>query len=229
MRDGVLGNRLARMTVAFNFPSYTRAERIADAVVHCIGVPLGLVAAVVLLCRVAPLGPGALAVTAVYAAGLAGMLCASAAYQLSMPGVLKERLRRLDRAMIFVMIAGTYTPISVTVLYGRFGVQLCLLLWALAGLGIYLTLRFPRRFERAMMGLYLAMGWMLLVLIRYCFSLLGPGVLALIVAGGVAYTVGAVVQSTRLKFNNPVWHGLILLAASLQYAAISLQLTGAVF
>jgi len=217
------------MASAFTFPSYTRAERIADAVVHCIGVPLGLVAAVILLFRVAPHGALALEVTAVYAAGLAGMLGSSAAYQLSPAGLVKERLRRLDRAMIFVMIAGTYTPISVTVLYGRFGDQLCLLLWVLAAIGIFLTLRYPRRFERAMMGLYLAMGWMLLVLIRYCFSLLAPGVLALILAGGVAYTVGAAVQGTRLKFHNPVWHGLILLAAALQYAAISLQLTGGIF
>ena len=130
--------------------------------------------------------------------------------------------------MIFVMIAGTYTPISVMVLFRGFGVQLCLLLWALAAVGIFMTLRYPRRFERAMLGLYLGMGWMLLVLIHYAFTLLAPNVLALLIGGGVAYTVGAVIQTTRLKFHNPVWHTLILVAAALQYAAISLQLTGAV-
>lgn len=217
------------MSLAFAFPSYSKAERIADAIVHIIGVPLGLIAAALILHRASGEGAFTLTAIAIYAAGLIGMLGSSAAYQLCPPGVLKERLRRLDRAMIFVMIAGTYTPISVTVLYGRFGLVLCALLWALAAIGIFLTLRYPRRFERSLMALYLAMGWMLVVLIRYCFSLLGPGVLALIIAGGVAYTIGAVVQGTRLKFHNPIWHVLILIAASLQYAAISLQLTGGIF
>jgi hemolysin III len=217
------------LSLAFAFPSYSKAERIADAIVHIIGVPLGLIAAALILHRASGEGAFTLTAIAIYAAGLIGMLGSSAAYQLCPPGVLKERLRRLDRAMIFVMIAGTYTPISVTVLYGRFGLVLCALLWALAAIGIFLTLRYPRQFERSLMALYLAMGWMLVVLIRYCFSLLGPGVLALIIAGGVAYTIGAVVQGTRLKFHNPIWHVLILIAASLQYAAISLQLTGGIF
>jgi len=208
------------------FPDYTNAERVADRAVHIIGVPLGLVAGGVLMARAVVWGglPIILSI-ALYVFGLAGMLLASAAYQMSPPGLAKERLRRLDRAMIFVMIAGTYTPISANVLYGRGGVLLCVIQWSLALLGIFITLRFPRRFERTMLGLYMAMGWMLLVLIHYCFSALRPGVLVLIFAGGLAYTVGAVIHTHgRLKFHNPVWHMLVLLAAGLQYAAIYIQL-----
>ncbi len=225
-KKGLLYFGLMDLSVRFTFPDYSRAERIADAIVHCLGVPLGLAAAALLMAR--SLGQPDLFVVAVYAAGLAGMLIASALYQLCPKGMLKERLRRFDRAMIFVMIAGTYTPISVMVLYRGFGVQLCLVLWAMAAIGIFMTLRYPRRFERAMLALYLCMGWMLLVLIRYAFMLLAPGVLALLIGGGVAYTIGAVVQGTRMKFHNPVWHTLILVAVALQYAAIALQLTGAV-
>jgi hemolysin III len=217
------------VNIEFLFPVYSKAERAADAVVHIIGVPLGLIAAVLLVHRALPHGPVASVVVAVYSVGLVGMLGASAAYQLSPSGLTKEYLRRLDRAMIFVMIAGTYTPISTTVLYGRFGLSLCLSLWCLAAIGIFLTLRYPRRFERATMVLYMAMGWMLLVLIRYCFSLLVPDVLVLILIGGIAYTIGAVVQGSGLKFHNPLWHVLVLVAAALHYAAISLQLTGGVF
>jgi hemolysin III len=213
------------------FPDYTNAERLADLVIHCIGVPAGIAAAALILVRACLQGPSVLAeAVAVYALGLVGMLTASAAYQLTRPGLLKERLRRLDRAMIFVMIAGTYTPISATVLYGRGGLTLCAIQWALAAIGIFSTLRYPRRFERALFGLYIAMGWLLVVLLRDCFSLLSATVIALIVAGGIAYTVGAVIQGIpKIKFHNPVWHALILLAASLQYAAISLQLTGAIW
>jgi len=215
--------------MSFHFPSYSRAERIADAVVHFIGVPLGVVSAIWLVYRAFGHGAPLTIAVGIYAAGLVGMLGASAAYQLCPVSLVKERLRRLDRAMIFVMIAGTYTPISSTTLYGRFGLGLCAILWGLAAVGIFFTLRYPRRFELAMMALYLAMGWMLVILIKDCFSLLWPGVLALLLAGGLAYTIGAVIQGTRLKFHNPVWHSLILLAAALQYAAISLQLTGGIF
>jgi hemolysin III len=129
--------------------------------------------------------------------------------------------------MIFVMIAGTYTPIAANVLSGRGGISLCAVLWTLAAVGIFITLKYPRRFERAMFALYLAMGWMLVVLLHYAFSVLLPVALALLFAGGIAYTTGAVIQSIpRLKFHNPIWHALILVAASCQYEAIWLQLLG---
>ena len=90
--------------------------------------------------------------------------------------------------------------------------------------------RATRPFERATLALYLIMGWMLLALVRDCFAVLSIPILALLVAGGVFYTIGAIVQAqSRLKFHNPIWHALILCAASLHYAAISLKLTGSVF
>jgi len=215
---------------SLEFHDYTAAELAADRVVHIIGVPLGVIAGLLLLVQAALHGGVVLiAAVAVYVFGLIGMLGSSAAYQLTAPGRRKELLRRLDRAMIFVMIAGTYTPISANVLYGRGGVVLCAVLWGLAAVGIFVTLKFPRRFERLLLALYLAMGWMLLVLIHYCFALLRADALALIFAGGAAYTVGAAIVSfPRIKFHNPVWHALILVAASCQYAAIGLQLLGVV-
>jgi hemolysin III len=212
------------------FPSYTKAERVADRVIHYIGVPLGIVAAIWLLVRAAGHDSVLLLVsTAIYAVGLVGMLASSAAYQLTKPGLLKEYLRRLDRAMIFVMIAGTYTPFSTAVLYGKGGLWLCAVLWALAATGIFLCLKYPRRFERTTMALYLAMGWMMLVSIHECFVLMSSAVFGLVVAGGIIYTIGAVVQGLpKLKFHNPIWHALILLAAALQYAAVSLAITGSV-
>ncbi|MDE8347776.1 MAG: hemolysin III family protein, partial [Acidocella sp.] len=152
------------MSRPLEFPAYTDAERAADAAVHIIGVPLGLAAAILLLLHALAHGPVITIVSLVYAFGLVAMLVSSAAYQLCPPGTLKEKLRRLDRAMIFVMIAGTYTPVSATTLVGRSGLALCAVLWALAATGIFLTLRYPRRFERAILGLYLAMGWMMILL-----------------------------------------------------------------
>jgi hemolysin III len=205
------------------------AERAADAAIHAVGVPLGLIAAIALIERATAFGALNIFAITLYAAGIVGMLCASAAYQLWPDGRLKEHLRRLDRSMIFVMIAGTYTPISLVALYGRHGLVLCLLVWSLAALGIFVTMRYPRRFERALLGLYLAMGWMLLAVLQDCVARLHGGVLALIVGGGVVYTAGVMLQLFPVKFNNPLWHLLVLIAGAMQYVAISLQLTGGVF
>jgi hemolysin III len=215
---------------ALSFPSYTDAERAADRVIHMIGVPLAIIAALLLLYRSAVLASAATtAAVAVYAFGLVGMVVASAAYQLSPPGTPKERLRRLDRAMIFVMIAGTYTPFSVTVLRTVGGAWLCGLLWLLAGIGVFISLCYPRRFERLMLAVYLVMGWMLLAMLRECFAVLSTGIIALIIAGGIVYTIGAFIQAQpKIKFHNPIWHALILCAAALHYAAISLKLTGGI-
>jgi hemolysin III len=212
------------------FPEYSPAELLADRLVHAAGVPAGLVAGAVLLARgIAHGGPTLVATIAIYVGGLVGMLGASAAYQLSPPGLRKEILRRLDRAMIFIMIAGTYTPLAANVLYGRGGLWLCALQWGLAAAGIFVTLRYPRRFENALLALYLGMGWLVLVLVHDCFARLSAPALALIFIGGAAYTLGAVIQALeRPKFHNPLWHGLILVAAACHYAAISLQLTGGV-
>jgi len=219
---------LNRTKGALIFPDYTDAERAVDRAIHFLGVPMGVIAGLIIFAAAVRHGGDTLVVTVgIYVAGLIGMLGASAAYQLTPSSLKKERLRRLDRAMIFVMIAGTYTPFSANVLLGRGGIWLCSVLWTLAAVGIFITLKYPRRFERAMMGLYLAMGWMLVVLLHYAFTLLLGVSLALLLAGGVAYTVGAVIQSIpRLKFHNPIWHGLILVAAACQYEAIWLQLLG---
>jgi len=215
---------------ALKFPSYTVAERAADRVIHCIGVPLSLIAASLLLYRSVELANGAVTASiAVYVVGLVGMVAASAAYQLCAPGILKERLRRLDRAMIFVMIAGTYTPLSVDAFRAEGGAWLCALLWVLAAIGVFVSLYYPRRFERLMLAVYLAMGWMVLTRMRECFAVLSPTIITLIVGGGIIYTLGAIIQAQpRIKFHNPIWHALILCAAALHYAAISLKLTGGI-
>jgi hemolysin III len=219
---------LNRAKGALTFPDYTDAERAADRTVHIIGVPLGIIAGLVMLATAIIHGGTIFTFSiALYVAGLIGMLCASAAYQLAPSSLKKEKLRRLDRAMIFVMIAGTYTPISANVLLNRGGIWLCVAQWTFAAIGIFVTLKHPRRFERPLFFLYMAMGWMLILLIHNAYTILLPITLTLIVAGGIAYTVGAIIQSIpRLKFHNPIWHALVLIAASCQFEAIWLQLLG---
>ena len=205
------------------FPSYSRAERGVDNAVHLIGVPAGVIAAAWLLagvCRSTESGR-LIASMSVYAAGLIGMLGASAAYHLTRPGRAKELLRRADHAMIYVMIAGSYTPFALNVLEPPGGVLLCGIIWALAAIGIVLKLVFPRRFEGLSLALYLGMGWAMVVMIRPLIDRLPSQSLALLVGGGVVYSLGALIYTRRgLRFHTAVWHAMVLVAAGLHVTAL---------
>ncbi len=207
----------------YRFPRYTRAEVAADRVFHLVALPTAVTAVTWLFLAGVPTGGIAQAIgRVVYGCALIGMLTASAAYNLSNPSHRKELLRRVDHAMIFVMIAGTYTPFTLLVFEGENGLLLCLLIWSLAAIGIAVILAFPRRFERSLLALYLIMGWAILGAGRRYVAHLSIPVMCLLIAGGGAYTVGTFVHARcRFRFHNVVWHGLVLLGAGLHWMAVA--------
>lgn len=206
------------------FPRYTRAEFAADRVVHLIGLPAALAALTWLVAAAVPeASPGQTLTLLVYGCGLLGMLAASAAYNLTRPGPAKARLRRVDHAMIFIMIAGTYTPFTVNALGPRLGIGLCAAVWVLAAGGAGLKLVWPHRVERASLVLYLGMGWLVLPVMRPFIAVLPGEVLALLLAGGVVYSLGALVHGLggRIPFHNAIWHAMVLAAAGLHLGALA--------
>ncbi len=107
-------------------------------------------------------------------------------------------LRALDHANIFVLIAGTYTPIGVNVLSGWLRIVMLVVIWLLAGVGVagaVLTLRFPRWVSA---GLYVVMGWLSVAMFPVLMDLLPWQALAMLVAGGILYTIGAVIYATKV-------------------------------
>lgn len=160
-----------------------------------------------------------------YGVGLIGMFLTSAAYNVCYPSLAKELLRRADHAMIFVMIAGTCTPFALSAFPTDIGLRLCAVVWVTATIGVALKLAFPRRFERLLLVLYLTMGWAMLGMgWAYADKLLSIPLL-LLFGGGIAYSCGATVHARgRLPFHNVAWHGLVLLGASLHWAAVANQI-----
>jgi hemolysin III len=214
------GNR--RRTEAAGFPQYTAAEAAADRAIHLLALPaaIGAVGWLVLTAIPAADSPQAAAL-AIYGCGLIGMMTASAAYSRSRPCRGKELLRRVDHAMIFVMIAATYTPFAAYAFRGIEGLILCAVIWSLASIGVAVTLAFPRRFERLLLVLYLVMGWMVLGMGPKIVFQLSTPVLLLLLAGGAAYSVGAIIHSRcRFRFHNVVWHALVVVGAGMQWVAI---------
>jgi hemolysin III len=205
----------------------SRGEYIADAVIHvvgCIGAwPAAGMLVAATLSRQNPTLPFA---ALVYGASLILMLWASAAYNLARRPRLKECLRRLDHAAIFVMIAGTYTPFALAALRGPLGLGLLALVWAVALSGVALKLLRPRRYERLALALYLALGWCGLPLIRRLVDTLPGSAFVLLAAGGILYTGGvAFYKWERLPYHNAIWHAFVLAAAACHYASVYQVLT----
>ena len=203
------------------FPSYTRLERIADACVHAVSVLFSLVATVLLLIGAIGTLPLALFIgLIVYSIGMICMFSASAAYNLVSHAGVKEILRRLDHAAIFVMIAGSYTPFALVV-GGAVGHTLLAAVWAIAAVGILIKLRFPRRFDRISVVLYLFQGWIVVLALDSIIAALPSQALALLVAGGIVYTLGVAFHlMERLRFHNVIWHIFVLGGAACQFVAV---------
>ncbi|HUC62384.1 MAG TPA: hemolysin III family protein [Alphaproteobacteria bacterium] len=201
---------------------YRDAEMGADIVLHLVGPPVGLVAASTLLAlAIAAGGSRIVGSVAVYGVGLVAMLGFSAAYHLKRFPARHEVLRRLDHAAIFVMIAGTYTPFTLCLMKGSLALWSTAAMWAMALMGVTVKLAFPRRFELASIAIYLALGWSFVIFMPALLDVLDRPTIFLILAGGVAYSIGACIHRwRRLPFHDAIWHGLVLAGAGLHYAAI---------
>jgi hemolysin III len=207
--------------------SYDMAEINADRIIHAVGVTFGLVGGATLLTVAAETANLAgLIATILYVVGLIAMLVCSAAYNLSFNSPRREILRRLDHAAIFVMIAGTYSPFTLGRLDGAWSIWLAGFVWSVALLGAIAKLTVPRRIERYAVVLYLALGWVVLVALEPLLAALHPAVFVLILAGGLLYSAGVAFHLWRgLRFQNAIWHALVLGAAVCHYAAVIVNLS----
>jgi hemolysin III len=201
---------------------YSRHEHLADTVVHVLGIVFAINASLWLLFQVT--GLSVVVSVTVYCVGLLAMIGFSAAYNL-MPQhrPSKQVLRRLDHAAIFIMIAGTYTPLAVNRLGGA-GSAILAIIWCAATFGVAIKVLFPRRFEMASLGLYIGMGWLIVTVIAPLAHAMAAVDFWLLVAGGLVYSVGVAFYVTeRIPYHKAIWHSAVLAAAVLQFSAIALE------
>jgi hemolysin III len=202
--------------------NYDRAELIADGVVHIVGICFGLVAATALIVLAAIYAtPFEVAVVSVYVTGLLAMLVLSATYNLWPVSRAKWVLRRFDHSAIYVLIAATYTPFIMALKESYLAIALLIGVWCAAIGGVVLKLALPGRYDRLAVGLYLALGWSGVMLYDAVVKAVPPLSLWLVVAGGVLYSLGVIFHAwQRLRFQNAIWHGFVLLGAACHYTAI---------
>lgn len=199
-----------------------RSEERANHAVQLCGLTTALAGSVFLIESSAQLPSTRLFVCVVlYSVGLVVMLASSTLYHLLRDSPNAELYQCLDHAGIFLMIAGTYSPISLGVIGGPLGFCLFGAVWIGAMGGIILRIYWPAVFLRVSLGLYLFLGWLILPALPGLLDRMpGEGV-ALIVAGGIVYTMGVpFYRSARLRYGTAIWHAFVVVAAALHFAAI---------
>lgn len=191
----------------------TPGEEIANSVSHALGLLLAIVGLPFLIANALHAQSGlAVAGAAVFGGSVILLYLASTLYHaIPHPG-LKERLQRFDHGAIYLLIAGTYTPITLGVLRGNWGWSLLAVIWTFAVAGVIFKTLAGARYDRLSTLLYVAMGWAALVAIKPLWLHMQPGGLALLFGGGVAYTAGVVfyLLHDRLRYSHFIWHLFVL-------------------
>jgi hemolysin III len=203
-------------------PHYpTNGARWADLSVHLSGLALALLGSGILLGLAFGLGTlSQVAAVSVYSVGLILMLALSTAYNFAKAS-WQPVLRRFDHAGIFIMIAGSYTPFTTQNLHGAWAWGMTAAVWTVAGVGVLCKLLLPGLDRRFWVGLYLALGWLVLVAIKPMVQGLSWPALLLLAIGGLIYTTGVIFYlSKRLRFRRAIWHGHVVGAAGVHYAAV---------
>jgi hemolysin III len=166
----------------------------------------------------------------IFAATLTGLYGVSAAYHVGQWSAGARRLmKHLDHSMIFVFIAGTYTPVAVLALRPAWGITLLVLAWSGAAVGVLVTVLRLERWHALGFVMYLVLGWLAIVATPQLVHVLSAPELALLVVGGVLYTVGAVVLACKRPDPHPaifgyheVWHTFVVGANACHFALVAL-------
>jgi hemolysin III len=170
----------------------------------------------------------------IYACSLTAVFGSSAAYHRGnwSPKALR-RMKRLDHSMIFVLIAGSYTPVALLVLHGPWQVVLLSIVWTLAAVGITLKLVRIDGFSVLTATLYMVMGWIALVAFPQMLHVMPAPALWLTLLGGLLYTAGAIVFATKRPDPSPsvfgyheVWHAFIVVASLCHFSMVLLLVSG---
>ena len=206
----------------FSHRGYSEGELIADASVHAAAIIAGVIGFSVLFQRIAAHGDVREGIAmALYAAGFFLLFGFSCAYNMAPPSRAKWLLRRFDHASIYLMIAGTYTALLSQTHISLWAVGLVTFVWIGALAGVSLKLFLPGRFDRLAILIYLALGWSALAAIKPLIDALPVATFVLVVIGGALYSIGVAFHLWEsLKYQNVIWHSLVVAAAACHGAGV---------
>ena len=201
---------------------YTLGEEIFSSVTHGVGTILAVGGTAVLIVLSAIFGDAwAVVSSTIFGASLIILYCMSTLYHAITNPKAKSFFRIMDHTTIFFLIAGTYTPITISVLRGAIGWVLFGVVWGAAILGIVLNSIDLEKFRKPSVACYIAMGWVIIFAIRPLLHVMNPLSLWLLVIGGVFYTVGVIFYAIKkVRYFHSIWHIFTLFGSLCHYFSI---------
>lgn len=202
--------------------TYSPLEEKINIGSHAVGFILSLVALVLLVGRAIQYGDiWHLVSFSIFGISLIILYAASTVYHSAKDLVLRNRLRIVDHASIYVLIAGTYTPFTLVTLNGVVGWVLFGISWVMAITGIILKLFFTGRYKLLSTLMYVLMGWLILFAIKPLIDNLASEGLIWLIAGGLAYTLGAILYAIKkIKFNHAIFHIFVLVGSACHFISV---------
>ncbi|MBD3657119.1 MULTISPECIES: PAQR family membrane homeostasis protein TrhA [Marinobacter] len=199
-----------------------RIEEWINSATHGIGAVLSVIGTVALLVGASRLGDSWKIISfSIFGASLILLYLASALYHGATRPQLRTLFKTLDHCAIFLLIAGTYTPFLLVNLRGATGWTLFAVIWSLALTGVVLKVIFKNRFKLARVGIYVAMGWLILFASSDLVQNLSETALHLTVAGGIVYTAGvAFYLADRIPYMHAIWHLFVIGGSACHFSAI---------
>ena len=206
---------------ASSMPSYTPLEEFLNALSHVIGAALSLWGVIMLITKNLyrkNFLPGIL----IYGVTLFMLYSVSSIYHALTGGKIKSIFRKFDHCSIFLLIAGTYTPICMNYITEPSGIIVLLTVWAVAIVGISLNLIDVNKFSKISMACYLVMGWSIVFIFKPAMRCLSAFQLKWLLIGGIFYSVGAIlyVLGKKIKYVHFVWHLFVLAGSICHYQVL---------
>ena len=201
---------------------YSPAEERINISSHAIGFILSIVALILLVIHAYTHGNIWHVVSfGVFGTSLVILFAASTIYHSSKKPAIRRRMRIIDHASIYVLIAGTYTPYTLVTLNGSTGWVIFGISWGMALSGIILKLFFTGRYKTISTLMYIFMGWIIIFAIEPLIDNLSTNGLLWLVAGGLAYTLGAILYAIKkIKFNHAIFHLFVLIGAFCHFVSV---------
>ncbi len=206
-----------------SIPKYTLGEELMNSITHGVGAGLGIAALVLCIVKSCnPLDGYKLASSIVFGITVTLLYLMSCLYHALKVNRAKRVFRVFDHCTIFLLIAGTYTPYTLITLHGTTGWILFGVVWGVGILGIVLNAVSLKRFANLSVACYIALGWVILLASKQLVASLAPTGLWLLVSGGIAYTLGAILYGigSKKRYFHSVFHFFCLLGTALHFFSI---------
>jgi hemolysin III len=210
------------MTESQTIEQYSWLEEIFNSITHAIGALFSIAGLVLLIVFSSIYGNSSHVISCtIFGLTLVLLYTASTLYHSFRKPNLKHVFKILDHSCIYILIAGTYTPFLIITIKGVVGWSMLALVWSLTVIGVLFKVFLIHRFNIISTIAYILMGWLVIFAMKPLFQTLQGGGLALLICGGLAYTLGTIFYSwDKLPFNHAIWHLFVLAGSVCHFCAV---------